>query len=87
MHKINYKLLFVVLILIVFGLLMVYSASNVVAMYRFNDKAYFLKRILLNRNLKEICYIKFLLCKKNIEKYKNCLTINRKNGINIKYLI
>lgn len=47
MHKINYKLLFVVLILVVFGLLMVYSASNIVALYRFNDKAYFLKRQLI----------------------------------------
>ncbi len=47
MHKINYKLLFVVLILVIFGLLMVYSASNVVALYKFNDKAYFLKRQLI----------------------------------------
>ena len=47
MHKINYKLLFVVLILVVFGLLMVYSASNIVALYKFNDKAYFLKRQLI----------------------------------------
>lgn len=47
MHKINYKLLYVVLILVIFGLLMVYSASNVVALYKFNDKTYFLKRQLI----------------------------------------
>ncbi len=44
MHKINYKLLFVVIGLVIFGLFMVYSASNVVALYKYNDKAYFLKR-------------------------------------------
>lgn len=47
MHKINYKLLIVVICFVIFGLFMVYSASNVVAMYRFNDKAYFLKRQLI----------------------------------------
>ncbi len=47
MHKINYKLLSIVIIFVIFGLFMVYSASNVVAMYRFNDKAYFLKRQLI----------------------------------------
>ena len=47
MHKINYKLLYVVLILVIFGLIMVYSASNVVALYKFNDKTYFLKRQLI----------------------------------------
>ena len=47
MHKINYKLLTVVILLVIFGLFMVYSASNIVALYRFNDKAYFLKRQLI----------------------------------------
>ena len=47
MHKINYKLLAVVIGLVVFGLFMVYSASNVVALYKYSDSAYFLKRQVL----------------------------------------
>lgn len=43
-HKIDYSILIVVLLLVVFGLFMVYSASNIVALYKYNDKAYFLKR-------------------------------------------
>ena len=46
-HRINIKLLIVIISLVVFGLFMVYSASNVVAMYRYSDKAYFLKRQLI----------------------------------------
>ncbi len=42
--RIDYSLLIAVLGLVVFGLLMVYSASNVVAMYKYNDAFYFLKR-------------------------------------------
>lgn len=46
-RPVDYGLLSVILFLAIFGLLMVYSASNVVAYYRYNDKAYFLKRQVL----------------------------------------
>ncbi len=46
-HQIHKKLFILIIVLVIFGLFMVYSASNVVAMYRFNDKAYFLKRQLI----------------------------------------
>jgi len=46
LHKrqINYVLLFAIIILSLFGLLMVYSASNVVASYKFKDPYYYFKR-------------------------------------------
>lgn len=46
-HPIDYALLIDIIFLTIFGLLMVYSASNIVAYYRYNDKSYFLKRQLL----------------------------------------
>lgn len=45
--KVDRSLIVVTLILIVFGLLMVFSASNVVATYKYNDAYYFLKRQLI----------------------------------------
>ena len=45
--KIDKPLFIVTLILVVFGLFMVYSASNVVAVYKYDDSFYFLKRQLL----------------------------------------
>lgn len=46
-HGINKKLFIVIILLVIFGLFMVYSASNVVAAYKYDDKAYFLKRQLI----------------------------------------
>lgn len=46
-RKIDYVLLAAIIILSLFGLLMVYSASNVVAKTRYNDSFYFLKRQLM----------------------------------------
>ena len=46
-HRINRKLFIIIIMLVIFGLFMVYSASNVVALYRYDDKAYFLKRQLI----------------------------------------
>lgn len=46
-HRINRKLFIIIIMLVIFGLFMVYSASNVVALYRYDDKAYFLKRQLV----------------------------------------
>ena len=39
--KIDYPLLVTFMILVVIGLLMVYSASNVVASYKYDDAFYF----------------------------------------------
>ena len=45
MHrKIDLPLLLITSGLIIFGLLMVYSASNVVALYKYDDSYYFIKR-------------------------------------------
>ena len=46
-RKIDYSLLIVIMILVLFGLLMVYSASNIVASYKYNDSFYYFKRQLL----------------------------------------
>lgn len=46
-HHLDFKLLIVIIMLVIFGLLMVYSASNVVALYKYNDKTYFFKRQLI----------------------------------------
>lgn len=42
--KVDKVLLIVSIVLVIFGLLMVYSASNVVALYKYNDSFYFIKR-------------------------------------------
>ena len=42
--RIDKVLLIVTVILVIFGLLMVYSASNVVALYKYDDAYYFIKR-------------------------------------------
>ena len=45
--KVDKVLLIVTITLVIFGLLMVYSASNVVAMYKYDDSYYFIKRQLI----------------------------------------
>ena len=45
--KCDVVLLVVTIILVIFGLLMVYSASNVVALYKYNDAYYYIKRQLI----------------------------------------
>ena len=45
--KIDYKMLGIIITLVLFGLLMVYSSSNVVANFRYNDSLYYFKRQLL----------------------------------------
>ncbi len=47
LRKIDKPLLITFFILVVFGLLMVFSASNVVAEYKYNDSFYFFKRQLI----------------------------------------
>ncbi len=77
-NKIDYIILITVIILSLFGLLMVYSASNVVALDDFNDQFYYVKRqglfltisfilmyffIYLDLNkLKKIASIIFIIC-------------------------
>lgn len=46
-RKIDIKLLVLTIILSVFGLLMIYSASNVIALKEYNDSLYYFKRHLL----------------------------------------
>ena len=48
MPPLDYFLLADILFLVIFGLLMVYSASNVVASYKCNDEFYYLKRQLFS---------------------------------------
>ena len=43
-QHLDYPLLFTILLLSLFGLLMVYSASNIVALEKYNDSLYFFKR-------------------------------------------
>ena len=43
-RKIDLVLLVIVIVISLFGLLMVYSASNVVALYEYNDSLYYFKR-------------------------------------------
>lgn len=45
--RLDYPLLITFILLVIIGLLMVYSASNVVASFKYNDSFYFLKRELL----------------------------------------
>ena len=42
--KVDKIILIVTILLVIFGLFMVYSASNVVASYKYNDSFYFIKR-------------------------------------------
>ncbi len=44
MKKIDYSLLIAILILSIFGVIMIYSASNVWALYKFNDAFKFVKQ-------------------------------------------
>ncbi len=72
--KIDKPLFIVTLILVVFGLFMVYSASNVVAVYKYDDSFYFLKRQLLFSIIGFV--IMFLIIKVDINKiYKNVTLI------------
>ena len=72
--KIDKPLFIVTLILVVFGLFMVYSASNVVAVYKYDDSFYFLKRQLIFSIIGFV--IMFLIIKVDMNKiYKNVTLI------------
>lgn len=66
LRKIDISLVIITILLVIFGLLMVYSASNVVAMYKYNDSFYFIKRQALFACIGII--LMFIFIKINIEK-------------------
>lgn len=66
-RNIDYILLIAVIFLSLVGLLMVFSASNVVAAYKYNDQGYFLKRQLLFWIIGIV--LMFLCIKYDIRKY------------------
>lgn len=66
LRKIDISLVIITILLVIFGLLMVYSASNVVAMYKYNDSFYFIKRQALFACIGII--LMFIFMKINIEK-------------------
>ncbi|MGM9899642.1 MAG: putative lipid II flippase FtsW [Bacilli bacterium] len=57
LKKVDKPLLIVFLLLVVFGLIMVYSASNVVAQYKYDDSFYFFKRQLIFALIGLLCMI------------------------------
>lgn len=74
MHKrnIDIQLLISVIILSIIGLLMVYSASNVIALSRYRDSYYFFKRQLIFLIVGYI--IMYFIVKSDFTKYKNIVT-------------
>lgn len=73
---INKKLLFVVLFLVVFGIIMVYSASSYVAELNYDDKYYFLKKQIMGAILGAIALAFTYLTDYHIyKKYKNHIII------------
>lgn len=73
LKKADISIIVVTLILILFGLFMVYSASNVVATYKYNDSYYFLKRQFIFSILGII--VMFIFMKININKIINSSNI------------
>ncbi len=65
-RKVDKGLIVSTLLLVVFGLLMVYSASSVVAMYKYNDQFYFIKRQAFFTIIGVV--LMFIFMKINIEK-------------------
>ena len=71
--KIDYSLLIIILSIVVIGLFMVYSASNITASFKYNDSLYYIKRQALFAGVGTI--IMFLISKASLEKIKNKTTI------------
>lgn len=72
-YKIDKPLLLITIILSIFGLLMVYSASNVVALENFNDPYYFLKRQGLFLSIS--FFLMYFIIRIKIEKIKKFASI------------
>ena len=69
MKKIDYKLFFSVIILALFGSIMIYSSSNIWALYKFNDAFKYFKNQFIFLIIGSI--IMYLLSKLNYNFYKN----------------
>lgn len=75
-YKIDYTLLIPIIILSIIGLLMVYSASNVVALENFNDSFYYLKKQSLFMLISYVILILITRCDINkYEKYVNIIFV------------
>lgn len=72
-NRVDKTLLITSLFLLILGLFMVYSASNVVANYRYNDKTYFLKKQLIYAIVGII--ISFFIIQIDLQKLKRKTTI------------
>lgn len=72
-RKLDYSLLFIILALVVIGILMVYSASNVTASFKYSDAFYYLKRQLLFSIVGIFLMIK--VSKINLDKLKEKSTL------------
>lgn len=73
---VDYSLLFVIIILSLFGLLMVYSASNVVASFKYNDSLYYFKRQFIFLVISYIILILLIMLDTvYLEKYANIIFI------------
>lgn len=72
-RKLDYSLLFIILALVVIGILMVYSASNVTASFKYRDAFYYLKRQLLFSIVGIFLMIK--VSKINLDKLKEKSTL------------
>ena len=73
LKKIDIPLLIVTILLLIYGLLMVYSASSVVAMYKYNDEFYFIKRQMIFAGISIVLLI--FIINLNINKIYKSTTI------------
>ena len=71
--KIDYTLLIIILSIVIYGLLMVYSASNITASYKYHDPYYYIKRQALFAIVGIV--LMFLVSKVDLEKIKSKTTI------------
>lgn len=71
--KIDYTLLIIILSIVIYGLLMVYSASNITARFKYNDSFYYIKRQILFACIGIV--LMFLVSKVDLEKIKSKTTI------------
>ena len=57
----DYSLLFLIIFLLCFGLVMLYSTSSYYGFTRFNDSAYYLKKQLFANRLRMLCMVQIEL--------------------------
>ncbi len=71
--KMDYTLLIIILSIVVYGLLMVYSASNITASFKYQDSFYYIKRQVLFAGIG--IFLMFLISHVDLEKIKSKTTI------------